>query len=91
MVAGTVFVSRRAEHLVDGDPVVLVRDGQVFPRALRRELITHNDLVAAVCKAGIAGVDDVSVAILESNGAITVLPRTIALVSVSGGTGSPAG
>lgn len=91
VVAGTVFVSRRAEHLVDGDPVVLVRDGQVFPRALRRELITHNDLVAAVCKAGIAGVDDVSVAILESNGAITVLPRTIALVSVSGGTGSPAG
>lgn len=76
LLAAGVFVSRRFERVVDGEPLVIARDGQLLRGPLRRELITEADVTAAVRHAGIAELADVGLAILEPNGTISVFPRS---------------
>lgn len=75
LVAAAVFANRRVERIVDGDPVLIVRDGRLVERRARRELITEADVTAAVRNAGLEHLSDVDVAILEPNGTISVFPR----------------
>ncbi|MET0548650.1 MAG: YetF domain-containing protein [Xanthomonas sp.] len=65
--------SARVERLIEGEPVVLARDGHVFRQVLRRELVSHADFEAAMRQQGCEGIDDVRLALLETNGHITIL------------------
>ncbi|KMM75084.1 membrane protein [Xanthomonas sp. NCPPB 1128] len=65
--------SARVERLIEGEPVVLARDGHVFRQVLRRELVSHADFEAAMRQQGCQGIDDVRLALLETNGHITIL------------------
>ena len=67
--------SRRAEHLVEGVPVVLARDGRLFESVLRRELVSRNDFEEALRQSGELSLDDVRVAMLETDGRISVVAR----------------
>ncbi|WP_315385293.1 YetF domain-containing protein [uncultured Stenotrophomonas sp.] len=67
--------SRRVERLVEGEPVLIARDGKVLESVLRRELVTLQDLHAAMRQQGCTHIDDVSMALLEINGHITIVPR----------------
>jgi len=67
--------SRRIERLVEGEPVVIARDGRLFDAVLRREQVTRADLEAAMRQQGGLGVEDVELALLEINGHITIIPR----------------
>ena len=57
-------------------PTVLVTDGVVHQRAVRREGLTPDDLEAAVRNHGLASVDEVKRAVLEIDGSISVIPAT---------------
>jgi uncharacterized membrane protein YcaP (DUF421 family) len=65
--------SDRAERLIEGEPVVLARDGHVFRQVLRRELVSNADFEAAMRQQGCPGLDNVRLALLETNGHITIL------------------
>ncbi|PSD45542.1 hypothetical protein C7E25_14025 [Stenotrophomonas maltophilia] len=67
--------SRRIERLVEGEPVVIARDGRLFDAVLRREQVTRADFEAAMRQQGGLGVEDVELALLEINGHITIVPR----------------
>ena len=67
--------SRRVEVLVEGVPVVLARDGKVFESVLRRELVSSADFEEALRTHGVEGVEDVHLALLETNGTISVLAK----------------
>ncbi|HEL2958236.1 DUF421 domain-containing protein [Stenotrophomonas geniculata] len=67
--------SRRIERLVEGEPVVIARDGHLFEAVLRREQVTRADFEAAMRQQGCLGVEDVELALLEINGHITIIPR----------------
>ncbi|WP_414488827.1 DUF421 domain-containing protein, partial [Stenotrophomonas maltophilia] len=67
--------SRRIERLVEGEPVVIARDGRLFDAVLRREQVTRADFEAAMRQQGCLGVEDVELALLEINGHITIIPR----------------
>lgn len=67
--------SRRIERLVEGEPVVIARDGRLFDAVLRREQVTRADFEAAMRQQGGLGVKDVELALLEINGHITIIPR----------------
>ncbi len=71
------FTSRNArfEHLVEGVPVVLARNGQVFEEVLRRELVSHDDYIEALRLNNVANPEDVALALLETNGSISVIQR----------------
>ncbi len=62
------------DKLVEGEAVLLVRNGQVHHRALKRNNIPETDLEEAVRRAGHATMDKVELAMLESSGEITVVP-----------------
>jgi uncharacterized membrane protein YcaP (DUF421 family) len=70
-----VFRSRRAERLLEGRAVLLIRDGKVNGEVMRRYRITDEDLHCALRQAGLLTVDQVGRAYVESDGEITVLDR----------------
>jgi uncharacterized membrane protein YcaP (DUF421 family) len=75
LVAVIVFRFRRVERLVEGDPKVLVRDGELQQGVLRQELLTEQDVVSAIHRQGLDTLDDVRIAYAEPNGEITVIPK----------------
>ena len=68
--------SRRAERLVEGEPVVLARDGRLFEHVLRRELVSRNDFDEALRMNSVEDLADVKLALLETNGHISVVARS---------------
>lgn len=58
-----------------GSPVVIVHDGRILQRNLRREKLTENEVLAAVRKQGISGLDDVRLVVLEVDGSLSVVPK----------------
>jgi uncharacterized membrane protein YcaP (DUF421 family) len=67
--------SRRADRLIEGTPVLLLRDGQVFRHALRDQHLSEDDLDEAIRQEGCEGPQRVALAVLETNGRISVIPR----------------
>ena len=73
---GMSFLARRSksiEGLLVGRPIFLIRDGLIMESNLRAEKITHHELMAALRGAGCANIEHARHAILETNGAITVV------------------
>jgi len=75
LVAWLSARDRRIEALVEGTPVLLARDGKVYPQVLRRELISKADFEKAMREAGCDDVGDIRLAVLETDGHITVAVR----------------
>ncbi|MGS1077083.1 DUF421 domain-containing protein [Pseudoxanthomonas beigongshangi] len=67
--------NRRFEALVEGSPVLLAREGKVYKDVLRRELISREDFDKAMREAGIDAIDEIHLAVLETNGHITLVTR----------------
>jgi uncharacterized membrane protein YcaP (DUF421 family) len=59
--------------LVDGEPQELVHEGRVNAQLMRQELLTIDDLAAALRASGCLGVHEVERATIETNGQITVI------------------
>jgi uncharacterized membrane protein YcaP (DUF421 family) len=66
--------SPRVRRAVEGEPRLLIRHGIVLTRALEREGITDDELLAALRQHGVATVGEVGLAVLETNGTISVIP-----------------
>ena len=66
----------RLERLVEGSPVVLIRDGTVFKAALRRENVASEDLAEALRQGGCQDAGEVALAVLETDGQISVVKRS---------------
>ena len=67
--------SRRLRKVVEGEPRLLVRDGRVLTKALSEERVDVEDVRAAARGAGIARLEDVRLAVLETDGSISIIPR----------------
>ena len=67
--------SRRAEKLVEGEPVVLVRDGRVYEHVLRRELVSTSAFQEALRMNNVDDPAEVELALLETNGHISVVAK----------------
>ena len=59
---------------LDGEPLVLVQDGEIIHRNLRRERITVDELLAVARQQQVGSLDDVRFAVLETNGRISIIP-----------------
>lgn len=66
--------SRRLRDVIEGEPRLLVRDGRLLERALRGEKVDADEVRAAVRSHGLARVEDVRLAVLETDGSISVIP-----------------
>jgi uncharacterized membrane protein YcaP (DUF421 family) len=65
----------RIRKLLQGEPQELIRDGEILDEALRKEGIDRDELGAALRSHGVLDAADVRLAVLETNGSISVVPR----------------
>ncbi|MDX6718929.1 MAG: hypothetical protein QOJ63_1183 [Solirubrobacteraceae bacterium] len=68
------FKVPRLRPVLDGEPLVLVQDGEIIARNLRRERITIDELLAEARQQQLASLAQVRFAVLETNGAISFIP-----------------
>jgi uncharacterized membrane protein YcaP (DUF421 family) len=69
------FRFRRLRPILEGEPVMLIADGQVLERNARRQRITVEELAAEARLQSIGSLDQVRYAVLETNGKISFLQR----------------
>lgn len=74
-VSYLVFRVRRLRRVFEAEPLVLVEDGRVIDRNLRRERMTPEEVAAEARLQQIPSLRDVRWAVLESNGKISFIPR----------------
>ena len=68
-----LFRQKSISSFIQGDPVMLILHGNVIEKNLQREKITLEELEAVVREHGVETIDDVSLAILEVDGNISIL------------------
>ena len=75
LVARLRLRSPRLRQLVEGVPVVLIQHGEWVHANLRREGLTEDEVLAAVREHGDIGeVEHVALAVLETDGSVSVVP-----------------
>ncbi len=65
----------RLRPILDGEPVVVIDDGKVIERNVRRERLTVGELAAAARGQGIPSLDQVRWGVLETSGSISFIPK----------------
>jgi uncharacterized membrane protein YcaP (DUF421 family) len=63
------------DRKIEGEPVVLLKDGRPIRRALEKELITEEELLAIIHRQGVDRFEACSEVILETSGTISVLAQ----------------
>jgi uncharacterized membrane protein YcaP (DUF421 family) len=79
LTVGMSYLNFRAPPLrrvIEGDPIVLVENGQPIERNLRRERLTLEELAESARLQQVENLEDVRLAVLETNGNISVIPRS---------------
>lgn len=69
------FRSRRAERVLQGDPVLLIDRGEVRHEVMRRYTMTDDDLQTILHEHGLLHVRDVGRAYVEPDGTVTIIKR----------------
>src|SRR3954454_3393241 len=70
------FRFRRLRPVLEGEPVLLIADGEILHKHVRSERLTVEELVAEARQNQIASLDEVRFAVLETNGRISFLTRS---------------
>ena len=76
LVVATAYLSYRFKRLrpiLEGEPILLVSEGRILERALRRQRMTVEELRAEARQQSIASFDEIRFAVLETNGTISFL------------------
>jgi len=73
LVANVAGGNRRLRKLIEGEPSLLIHDGQVVPSHMAREHVSMDELHRALREHGINGCDQVALAVLEVDGSISCL------------------
>jgi uncharacterized membrane protein YcaP (DUF421 family) len=63
------------DEKIEGEPVLLVKDGRVLRENLKREMITEKELLAVIHRQGVDRFEACAEVILETSGTISVLAR----------------
>ena len=75
LIGFATYRNKKLEALIEGRPLVLIHHGRLYEDAMSRAQLTHHELNAAIRQAGVSCPEDVLSAILENNGAISVIPK----------------
>jgi uncharacterized membrane protein YcaP (DUF421 family) len=65
----------RVRPILEGEPVIVLQDGQPVVRNLKRNRITVEELAEAAREQSIGSLDEVAWAVLENSGQITIIPK----------------
>jgi uncharacterized membrane protein YcaP (DUF421 family) len=65
--------SPRVKALVKAEPTLLAHDGRLVEGAMRRQRMTHDDVLAALRSEGLDDLSQAAAVVLETDGSISVL------------------
>ncbi|MFM9053158.1 MAG: DUF421 domain-containing protein [Bacteroidota bacterium] len=68
-----LFRSKSISRILQGEPVLLIHNGAVLKENLDREKISMDELKAAAREHGVGLLDEVDLAVLETDGNISIL------------------
>jgi uncharacterized membrane protein YcaP (DUF421 family) len=68
--------SIKLRHFFTGTPVILIQDGKIIRKNLRKSLLDINDLLQECRSSGYFNIDDIAYAIMEACGKLSFLPKT---------------
>jgi uncharacterized membrane protein YcaP (DUF421 family) len=69
------FRSQRARKVLEGLPIVLLEDGKLVERNIKRERMTADEIAEEMRVQQIGSFDEVQWAILESNGSLSFVKK----------------
>jgi uncharacterized membrane protein YcaP (DUF421 family) len=69
------FRSSRIRTVLEGEPIVLVEDGRVIEKNLRRSRIAAEELAEEARLSQVASLSDIAWAVLETSGKISIIPK----------------
>ncbi|HET8565667.1 MAG TPA: YetF domain-containing protein [Solirubrobacterales bacterium] len=75
LVSWTSFRFRRLRPILAGEPIVLIEDGEVIEKNLRRQRLTVEEIESEARLEQITSLEDVRWAILETNGEISFVEK----------------
>jgi uncharacterized membrane protein YcaP (DUF421 family) len=75
VTAYVTYRSGRVRSFVEGEPVILVEDGDTVDRNLRNERLTQDELMEQARLQQIESLDEIKWAILETNGSISFIKK----------------
>ena len=67
--------SRTVRKLVCGNPVVVIEDGRLLQKQMKRLRMTNSDLMEQLRQQSVFSLDDVQYCIVETNGALSILEK----------------
>jgi uncharacterized membrane protein YcaP (DUF421 family) len=79
------FRFRWMERMMQAKPLLLIHEGKIMHRNMRKEFITQAELMAQLREQGLETVEEVKKAFIESDGKISIIP----LEDVSHNASSP--
>ncbi|AUG57035.1 MAG TPA: DUF421 domain-containing protein [Ruminiclostridium sp.] len=68
--------SAKTRAIISGRPTVLIENGKLKEQALKKEMFTINELLEQLRIKNISNISDVEFAILETNGQLSVIPKS---------------
>lgn len=68
--------SRKFIQLTDGRPSILIKNGEVLEESMKKNQIVIDELMMLLREKGVFKVDDIEMAILETNGELSVMKKT---------------
>ena len=63
-------------HFFSGTPLILIQDGKIIKKNLRKSLLDINDLLQECRSSGYFNLDEIAYAVMEACGKISFLPKT---------------
>ncbi|MFJ7637376.1 DUF421 domain-containing protein [Peribacillus sp. NPDC046944] len=68
--------SVRFRYLMDGQPQIIINQGKIDEKVMRRQRYNFNDLLTQLREQGISDLNEVQFAILESSGKLSVIKNS---------------
>ena len=77
LVGSLTFKNKKIEGIIDGRPEVLIHDGKLFEDVLANAKVSQSELMSSLRESGYFSISEVQLAILETNGRISVRGRDV--------------
>ncbi|MBI2915136.1 MAG: DUF421 domain-containing protein [Firmicutes bacterium] len=68
--------SEKARGVICGNPSIVIRDGQIVEKEMKKLRYNLNDLLEQLRQKNSPNVADVEIAVLETNGQLSVIPKS---------------
>jgi uncharacterized membrane protein YcaP (DUF421 family) len=75
VISRTAFKFRPLQKILEGEPVIVISDGKVLLKNMEKEKLTIANLKEALRSNGLEDFKDVKLAVLETDGEVSIIPK----------------